>query len=123
MSDDAAVKELSQPLVDAKFWMKLSGVMAIIYGVLTAITIVGLIVAWLPIWLGILMFQSASAAERAQASGDKQALLHSLRKIKTYFVILGILTLIGLVVMVIGMIFGGMGIMGQLGGMGGMGKV
>ena len=82
--------------------------MMIIYGVLTALSIVGIIVAWLPIWMGVLLFQSASAVERAHQSDDAAALMESLSKLKTYFTIMGVLTLIGLVLMFAAFFFGGM---------------
>ena len=49
------VTNVMQPLHDAAGWMKLIGTLAIIQGVLLALTIVGLIIAWLPIWLGVLL--------------------------------------------------------------------
>lgn len=102
------VRSLSSALHSAKGWMKLVGVMMIIYGVLTALSIVGIIVAWLPIWMGVLLFQSASAVERAHQSDDAAALMESLSKLKTYFTIMGVLTLIGLILMFAAFFFGGM---------------
>jgi hypothetical protein len=99
--DMQLVKELSIPLAKAKGWMKLLGVLFIIYGVILAITVVGLIICWLPIWMGILLFKSASAAEVALAAGDKRELHTALEKIKMYFTIQGILALIGLVFAII----------------------
>lgn len=108
-------KTLSTPLYSAKFWMKLVAVMAIIYGVLIALSIIGIIVAWLPIWLGILLFQSAGQIEQAYLADDAQALHNALSKLRTYFTIFGVLTLIGLVVACLGFIFG---LTGMLAGMG-----
>jgi ATP/ADP translocase len=75
--------------------------MFIIQGALTAITIVGILIAWLPIWIGVLVLQSAGAIERAQLQGDAAALKESLAKLRTYFVIQGVLYLVGIVLMVI----------------------
>jgi len=117
MSDD--VREISQPLSDAKMWMKLTGVMAIVQAVFITISTfgIGLIIAWIPIWIGILLFQSASAAGRANAEGDRQALLLSQAKLKTMFIIAGVLTLISVVLMVIGFFAGGLALLGGLGNM------
>ena len=37
-------------------WLKFLGIILIIAGGLYALTLVGIIIAWLPIWLGILIF-------------------------------------------------------------------
>lgn len=105
------IRELATPLYNAKGWLKLVGVMMCIYGVITAITIVGLIVAWLPIWMGVLLFQTAGTIETAHDAEDEMAFLAAMAKLKTYFTIMGVLTLVGLVLGVIGFFFGGMGAM------------
>ncbi|MEA2031069.1 MAG: DUF5362 family protein [candidate division Zixibacteria bacterium] len=81
--------------------MKLLGVVLIINGVAAIFTLVGILICWLPIWLGVLLFKSASLVEAAQVNGDKLTLLESLRKIKTYFTINGILMLIMLIIVAI----------------------
>ncbi|HKK04446.1 MAG TPA: DUF5362 family protein [Gammaproteobacteria bacterium] len=108
------IKEIGQPLSQSAFWMKLVGVLMIIYGVLVALSIVGIVIAWLPIWMGVLLFQSASSATQASQSGDKDTLLRSLAKLKTYFTIMGITTLIGLILGIIGFLMGGIGAMMQM---------
>ncbi len=113
------IKELSLPIYSAKGWMKFLGVMYIISGVLMALTIVGILVAWIPIWIGVLLFQSASAVERASMMSDQMALSESLNKIKTYFVINGVLMLIAMAFYVIMFfILGAAGIMGAAGAFG-----
>jgi len=92
------IKELSVPLYNCKGWMKLVGVMYIIGGALQVLTIIGIVIAWLPIWIGILLFQSASAIEQAYEAGNKAAMTRSLSKLKTYFIIMGVLTLIGIII-------------------------
>ena len=118
-AENNLVKTLSLPLYQSRGWMKLLGVLMILYGALVALSIVGIIVAWLPIWMGILLFQSAAAAEEAQINNSADELLSALRRLKTYFTIMGILTLIGLLFSLIGF-FGGMGGM-FIGGGGHMG--
>lgn len=105
------IRELSTPLYNAKGWLKLLGVMMCVYGVITAFTIVGLIVAWLPIWVGVLLFQTAGTIETAHDAEDETAFLATMGKLKTYFTIMGVLTLVGLAFGVLGFIFGGMSAM------------
>ena len=95
------IREVSAPLFAAKGWMKFLGVLMIIYGVLMAITVVGIIICWLPIWIGVLLFQTAKAMESTQASGSKMELYGVMSKLKMYFTIYGVLALIGIIVSVI----------------------
>jgi hypothetical protein len=93
------VRNVSLPIHQAKGWMKLVGVLSILHGALVVISTLGLgiIFAWLPIWMGVLLLQSAGAVERAYATGDEGQLVMSLGKIKTYFTITGVLFLLGLI--------------------------
>lgn len=108
------VKTLNQPVYAAKGWIKLIAVLSIIYGGLTALSIIGIIIAWLPIWMGVVLFQAASGAEEAQSTGSEDAMLRSQAKIKLYFTILGIVTLVGLILMVLAFIVGGVGLIAGL---------
>lgn len=98
------IKEVCTPIYQARGWMKFLGVMFIIGGVLYALTIVGIIIAWLPIWLGVILFQAGNASEKAYFNGDKLSLLKSLSQVKQYFTIMGIMTLIGIALSLIMMI-------------------
>ena len=98
------VKELSSPLYQARGWMKFIGVMMIIGGILYAITIIGIIVAWVPIWMGVILFQAGNSSEQAFISGEKFSFLKSMTQLKLYFTITGIMMLIGLIIMFIGLI-------------------
>ncbi len=103
------VKELSLPLFQSKGWIKLLGVLMIAYGILIALSIVGLIIAWLPVWVGGILLKFASAIEKAQTTGDPAAMAEAMGRLKSYFTIMGVFTLIGLV----------LGILGFLGGLAG----
>lgn len=114
---DQIIKDVSSPLFEARGWMKFLGVLMIIYGVLLIFTVIGIIICWLPIWLGVLLFQAAGSSEGAHHMGDKAELHKSLSKVKMFFTIQGILALIGIIVMVVFMIaVGTAGIMGALSG-------
>jgi Family of unknown function (DUF5362) len=98
--DQHLVQELSMPIFQARGWLKFLGVLSIISGVGAALSIVGILFAWLPIWMGVLMFQAGSAVESAGQLGDKFAFLRSMGSLKTYFMLQGILTLLGIVLTV-----------------------
>lgn len=95
------IKELSAPVFQARGWMKLIGILSIISGVLYALTIIGIIFAWLPIWMGVILYQAGSSSEQAYFNGDKYSFLKSMNQLKLYFTITGIITLIGIIFMFI----------------------
>lgn len=98
------IKEISTPLYQSRGWMKFLGVLMIIAGAFYALTIVGIIIAWLPIWMGIVLYKAGSSSEQAYFNGDKYSLLKSLNQMKLYFTIMGIMSLIGILLTVIAVI-------------------
>jgi hypothetical protein len=108
------IRSIIEPLHRGKFWMQLLAVVSILYGVLLALTIVGLIVAWIPIWAGVVLMQAAGASSRAFQSGDALEMKHAMGKLKTYFTIFGVLMLISIILMIVTMVFGiGAGLLGM----------
>lgn len=94
-------QRIIQPIYAAKGWMKLLGIISIVYGALMAITIVGLVIAWLPIWIGVILMQSAKKAEEAYLVGGETEAIESLSKLKTMFTIYGVAAAIGLGLMIV----------------------
>ncbi|MEL6820302.1 MAG: DUF5362 family protein [Calditrichota bacterium] len=76
-------------------WMKFLGISNMLLGAFMAITIVGLLFAWLPLWIGILLYQAGERASDA-ARGDEQKLVEMLDKIRLYVVINSVLTMLWL---------------------------
>lgn len=93
------VKAVGLPLYLGKKWMKFLGVVLIGIGVLYGISIIGLIVAWLPVWLGILLFQAANRAEAGYMGDDEPSVLAAQWKVNRFFVVAGVSTLVYLVLM------------------------
>ncbi len=89
---------LSAVLYQGKGWIRFTGILTILTGVLQALTIVGLIYAWIFIWLGILLCGAASQITIAHEQSETLAMATALDKFRLYFKILGILAVIGLVV-------------------------
>jgi len=102
--EQKVVREVSLPLFSSKGWIKFLGILMIIYGVIAAMTIVGIIFAWLPIWLGVLLNQTANRIEQAHFSGDSVAMIRAQNSLSTYFTIYGVLALLGIVAAIIGII-------------------
>jgi len=81
-------------------WMRFLGVVSILQGALSALTIVGIVFCWLPIWLGILLFRASEDATFA-AEGEPWRMDAYIQRLNRYFVIQGIVTLLGIVAGVI----------------------
>ncbi|HSJ71065.1 MAG TPA: DUF5362 family protein [Acidimicrobiia bacterium] len=104
-TNNPAVSNVMRPLQDAAGWMKLVGTLGIIYGVLLAITIVGLIIAWLPIWMGILLNRAADDARAAAMAGDEARAISATNSLGTIFKVYGVIVLIGILFAVVAIIF------------------
>ncbi|MCS2608807.1 DUF5362 domain-containing protein [Halomonas dongshanensis] len=104
-----SLRGIIEPLYRAKFWIQLNGIMLILAGILIAISIVGILIAWLPIWVGVVLMQAAKSIDKVYHSGDEREMRFALSKIKTYFTIFGVMILLQLLFMVIMMFWGGMG--------------
>jgi len=66
------------------------------------------------IWLGILLSGVSSKIKVARETGDFDAIVSAQEKLKTYFVILGIIFLVGLIISIIAIIFYGWFILSML---------
>lgn len=100
--NDPTVANVMRPLSDSAGWMKLIGTLAIVYGVLIALTIVGLIIAWLPIWMGVLLRRAADESQKANRTGSQAHAVSATSSLQTFFKVQGIIVLIGIVFAVVG---------------------
>jgi len=102
-----SISSISRVLASGAGWMKFVGIMVIIPGVLYCLTIIGAIIGWLPIWVGILIMQAADAIERAERGNDVVALEMALEKIRKLFTITGVMMLIYLGLIILAMLLFG----------------
>jgi hypothetical protein len=112
--ESSVIQEVSTPIYESRGWIKLTAILSIINGVLIAFSIVGILIAWLPIWMGVVLYKSASSIEPAKESGHKYALIESLNNMKTYFTIMGVVNLIGLIFLVGGFCIAVLAIVGGI---------
>ena len=75
-------------------WAKFMGIMTIVSGCLQVLTIFGIVIAWLPIWMGVVLTRAGSKAGEYAEKGDMASLEAMTGQLKTYFVISGILIII-----------------------------
>lgn len=85
-----------------KGWMKFMGIMSIIGGAINALTIVGILWAWLPIWLGVILTQAGSKADDYASKGDMASLEALTGKLKSYFTLSGIVMIVSMAMGIIG---------------------
>lgn len=113
-SPEETLKRACRIAADSASWMKLLGVISIIQGIFAVFTIWGIIIAWLPIWLGVILFRAANEAEMA-AAGLTDRLEAYLKRLNKFFLIQGILMLLFIVIALI-MVFvmGGLFLAGML---------
>lgn len=104
------LREVGFPIYQGRNWIKFLGVLSIIQGVIVIFTLVGIIIAWLPIWMGVILYQAASRMEQAYAAGDKSGFYESMSKLKLYFMIQGIMALIGIVFAIFALSIGMLGV-------------
>jgi len=88
---------LLSPLSDARGWIKLTGIGLVIQGAMLVLSLWGILVAWLYIWLGVVLISAAGRIEDASRGGDSGQLRGALGNVGRYFSITGVLTLIWLI--------------------------
>jgi hypothetical protein len=98
------LSRLLLPAYESKGWLRFLGVVCIAGGALSAITIVGLIVAWLYVWVGVLLWQAGDRVDQAYLRHDPAIFEQFLHKLKTLITIAGVATVLSLAVGVIGLL-------------------
>ncbi|MCB1065243.1 MAG: DUF4339 domain-containing protein [Verrucomicrobiae bacterium] len=95
------IKDLAAFIAVNVGWIKFLGVMSIISGISTCLTGVGILIGWIPIWLGVILFKVANTSTAAQYQGHQVDLEDSLDRIALYFKLQGIFMLVGLIMTVV----------------------
>lgn len=72
-----------------------------------ALTIVGLLIAWLFLWLGVLLWQAGSQIDSAYSQDDELLLSVAFQKLRRFFVVGGAAMLIYLIVVAVMLVVGG----------------
>ena len=87
------VQMLLASLIKNTTWMKILGVILIVTGVIWCITIFGIVLGWIPIWLGVLLFSSARRLDVVKEQDSASDAVVSIEKISLFFKISSIATL------------------------------
>ncbi len=102
--NEKTVARIAEPLYRAKGWMKFAGVLSIIQGLFSILSIWGIIVCWVPIWMGVVLCSASNHIRIAYETNSDDEFRTSMEKLGTYFRVFGILMLIMLVIAVIGIL-------------------
>ncbi len=97
------VKRLAGILAEASGWMKFLAVLSIISGVFMVFG-PGIFICWIPIWIGVVLWNAATKLQEAAISGAEADLAQGLDQLRRYFKILGIFRIVMFVVVVVVMI-------------------
>lgn len=106
------VHYLDEPLWRVKGWIQLMGVLFILNGVLAALSLWGILLCWLPIWLGLTLMSAAKNIRAAGEYNDQKCMRLALEKLGLYFKINGVLVVIAVV---FGILVGAALVLGLLG--------
>ena len=105
------------PVYESRSWLRLLSIALIIIGVFQALSIVGILWAWVPIWLGVLLWQAAGSAVNATENRDESELERFLQRMKTIFTVAGVLVIISVLLSIVGtftmLLFGGLGVISE----------
>lgn len=85
-----------EPLRAARLWLHVLGWSSIAGGTIYCLSIVGALVGWLPIWIGVLIWRGARSLEESFASRDASGLTGGFEAMGKAVKLQGILTLVGL---------------------------
>ena len=88
-------------LCDVSGWLKFLGILNIIAGVLYCLTIVGAVVGWIPIWIGVSLNNAGTSLRAGYDGRNEMAMRMGMDKLALAIKIFGILTLIGLIINVL----------------------
>ena len=104
MSSHATIR-LRESAATMSAWLKFLGIFSMFIGALCAVTIIGLFVAWVPIWMGILLYQAGDRAAQFENGSSVEALVELIDKLKIYFILYGVVAMVGVAFTVCFVIF------------------
>ena len=92
-----ALEYVIEPLHRARKWMKFLAVLLFVAGALNALSVIGLLVAWIPVLIGVLLWQAASALTDGHPTADVDRLRRSTEKLRHVFMTYAVLAVVALI--------------------------
>jgi hypothetical protein len=93
-----------QPLHSVNGWLRFLGWFNIIFGIMYAITIVGLLFAWLPIWIGICLKNAGESLQNGYPNNPSE-MFRASSNLATVVKIVGVLCIINLAILALYLAF------------------
>ncbi len=84
---DVISDDLVYFMAESKGWLKSLGIISIISGIVSFLSVFGIIIAWLPLWQGFLLLHSANKTDDYIKEKSEIQLKETLKPIRTYFII------------------------------------
>ncbi|MFT4703346.1 MAG: hypothetical protein ACI81R_001037 [Bradymonadia bacterium] len=107
--------QIAGSIVNGSIWMRLFAYMAIVVGGIYCLSIIGLVVGWIPIMLGLWLLGADKAGQQYANTGDPEQLHAYIDGVRKYFMVMGIcaaiwMALFTLMAVVYGALFGTMAV-------------
>ena len=93
--------QLLAPLYAVKSLIKFLGIMCIIYGIFQCLSIVGAVIGWIPIWIGIKINRTVDLITQSYESGDDSMAMAATEELGSILKIIGIVFLVSLILIVL----------------------
>ena len=92
--ESADLERIRSDIKDTRCWLKFLGILFIIDGAFDALTIVGIVIAWLPIWIGVILLKADSKAADYVEKASAADLVEYHARLKGYFTLFGIFAIV-----------------------------
>jgi hypothetical protein len=101
-------------------WIKFLAIACILCGGIYALTIVGIIIAWILIWIGVILLRVSKGC-KAIADGTFESIGEMFASLKTFFILSGVFTIMTIALSIIWCMIMGIamvsGFLGEAGGL------
>ena len=94
--DDSLDFHSVAPLYNVAGWLKLLGILNIIGGVIYCLTIIGAVIGWLPLWIGISLNNASNSLRRGYEQRRAGGVRQGMEQLALAIKIFGILALIAI---------------------------
>jgi len=101
--ENSPIQNIIEPLYYGRGWIKFLGILMIISGVIQIFTLIGILVCWIPIWMGVILVKTAEfigIAYEQDSEGDATVASNHLRQ---FFKISGIISILYLILVLLGL--------------------
>ena len=103
---NGTIQDLAQSIYRYNVWIKILAISNVIGGIVLACTLIGLIIMWVPVWTGIILWKMSENIKNAATTGETAELETAFTRMRLFFKISGIIILFFIILYVFIAIFG-----------------